>query len=328
MIFGAVPPEEAEGAILAHSLRVGTGRMRKGRVLDAGDVAALCEAGIPEIWIARPEAGEVAEDEAATRLADAVAGPGLRATRAATGRVNLHADGPGLIAVDAEAVYALNAVDPGITLATLPPLTRVAEGTMAATAKIIPYAVPGDALDRAADAGRGAMRLIRPALRSAHLIVTEVPGAPEDREGKGPRAVRGRVEALGGIMTVEVVPHEIGPLGEALRASEAELLLILTGSATSDIHDVAPAAVVAVGGTIERFGLPVDPGNLLFLGALGGRPVIGLPGCARSPALNGADWVMERVICGVTVGSEDLAAMGVGGLLKESPVRGRPRGTV
>ena len=71
--------------------------------------------------------------------------------------------------------------------------------------------------------------------------------------------------------------------------------------------------------------MPVDPGNLLFIGDLAGVPVIGLPGCAKSPALNGADWVMERVICGVPVTSADIAAMGVGGLLKESPARGMPR---
>ena len=76
---------------------------------------------------------------------------------------------------------------------------------------------------------------------------------------------------------------------------------------------------------MTRFGMPVDPGNLLFLGRFGRKPVIGLPGCARSPALNGADWVLERVICGVDVTSTDIAAMGVGGLLKEIPTRPMPR---
>ena len=71
--------------------------------------------------------------------------------------------------------------------------------------------------------------------------------------------------------------------------------------------------------------MPVDPGNLLFLGSLKGTPVIGLPGCVRSPALNGADWVMERLICGVPVTARDIAEMGVGGLLKEIPTRGRLR---
>ena len=99
----------------------------------------------------------------------------------------------------------------------------------------------------------------------------------------------------------------------------------MTASATSDPDDVAPSALRQAGGIVERFGMPVDPGNLLFIGALGDRPVIGLPGCARSPALNGADWVLERIICGLPVQGEDIAAMGVGGLLKEIPTRPKPR---
>ncbi|MEM9524898.1 MAG: molybdopterin biosynthesis protein, partial [Pseudomonadota bacterium] len=69
----------------------------------------------------------------------------------------------------------------------------------------------------------------------------------------------------------------------------------------------------------------VDPGNLLFLAWIGDRPVIGLPGCARSPALNGADYVLARIACGISVSNDDVADMGVGGLLKEIPVRGRLR---
>jgi molybdenum cofactor cytidylyltransferase len=103
------------------------------------------------------------------------------------------------------------------------------------------------------------------------------------------------------------------------------MVLILTGSATSDRNDVGPAALIAAGGRLTRFGMPVDPGNLLFLGELAGRPVIGLPGCARSPKLNGADWVLERVACGLDPTTEDIAAMAVGGLLKEIPSRPEPR---
>jgi molybdenum cofactor cytidylyltransferase len=103
--------------------------------------------------------------------------------------------------------------------------------------------------------------------------------------------------------------------------------MILTGSATSDVRDTAPSGVVRAGGDVIHYGMPVDPGNLLFLGRVGTRPVIGLPGCARSPALNGADWVLERVLCGVSVEASDIAAMGVGGLLKEIPTRPRPRET-
>jgi molybdenum cofactor cytidylyltransferase len=121
------------------------------------------------------------------------------------------------------------------------------------------------------------------------------------------------------------VPHKTAELAQVISGAQGDIILILTASATSDPSDVAPQAVRDAGGNVTRFGMPVDPGNLLFLGDYGGRPVIGLPGCARSPALNGADWVLERVVCGVPVSDQDIAAMGVGGLLKESAARGMPR---
>ena len=93
----------------------------------------------------------------------------------------------------------------------------------------------------------------------------------------------------------------------------------------ADRADVAPSGLLQAGGRIDRFGMPVDPGNLLFTGQLAGRPVVGLPGCARSPALNGADWVLERLVAGLDVPGPEIAAMGVGGLLKEIPQRAQPR---
>jgi len=123
----------------------------------------------------------------------------------------------------------------------------------------------------------------------------------------------------------QLVAHDIGPLAEALRQSHAEITFVLTSSATSDLQDTAPEAVRQAGGVVTHFGMPVDPGNLLFIAEIEGRPVIGLPGCARSPALNGADWVMERILCGVQVGPAEIMQMGVGGLLKEIPSRPKPR---
>jgi molybdenum cofactor cytidylyltransferase len=155
--------------------------------------------------------------------------------------------------------------------------------------------------------------------------VTEAPDGPARRDEKGIASVKARLAALGvALGEVRTVPHDAGAVAAAL-AGDADLLLILTASATSDAHDVAPAGLVAAGGRLIRFGMPVDPGNLLVLGEIGTRPVIGLPGCARSPALNGADWVLERVVCGWRWTPEDIAAMGVGGLLKEIPTRPQPR---
>ncbi|SFE21078.1 molybdopterin-binding protein [Roseivivax sediminis] len=329
MKFGALPLTEAEGAILAHSVTLPSGKLRKGTALGPDDLAALRAAGTGEVVAARLEPGDMHEDAAAMALAEAlVPDPqtaGLRIGRAATGRVNLFATGPGVVQIDAEKIDAVNAIHPMITVATLPRWQRTAERTMVATVKIISYAVPDVALHRAAAMGRDAMRLRPVALRRAELIQTAVAGAPEDG-AKGQAAIGARLERLGvDLAPVHVVPHENGPLAQALAASDAEALLILTGSATSDIADVAPEAVRMAGGSVHHYGMPVDPGNLLFLGELRGRPVVGLPGCARSPALNGADWVMERILCGVEVTPRDIAGMGVGGLLKEIAQRGRPR---
>jgi molybdenum cofactor cytidylyltransferase len=250
---------------------------------------------------------------------------GLTLDAAFTGRVNIRATGPGIVALDADAVARLNAVDPMITLATVPQWQRVVAGTMVGTVKIISYAVEGAALDAACAVGAGALCRIAPVARTAALIVTEAPDGPARLDEKGIASVKARLAALSVTLSeVCTVAHDADAVAAALRAARADLVLILTASATSDAHDVAPAALVSAGGRLIRFGMPVDPGNLLVLGEIGTRPVIGLPGCARSPALNGADWVLERVACGIEVTAEDIAAMGVGGLLKEIPTRPQP----
>ncbi len=332
MKFGPLPVAEAEGAILAHSIGLAGGRLKKGRALSARDVTALAEAGIDRVIVARPEPGDMLEDEAAGRIAAALVPDAalqhVSVSAPFTGRANLYAEAAGVLRVDAGAVRELNAIDEAITLATLPDYERVARRQMLATVKIIPYGVAGAAVERAEALlrGRSVLHVQALAARSAHLILTRTPGMKQAVLDKGAEAVRTRLRALGVEEVAEtVVEHETSALAGAIRPG-ADLTLILTGSATSDRGDVGPSALVAAGGQVTRFGMPVDPGNLLFLGELGGRPVVGLPGCARSPKLNGADWVLERLACGVPVGSEDIAAMGVGGLLKEIPSRPEPRG--
>lgn len=330
MRFGPVPSGDCAGAILAHTIHVGNRSIRKGTVLGTSDAQALCDAGIAQVTVARLEQGDIDENTAAARLAAALAGAdpaarGLRLSRAETGRVNLYAAHAGLLVLDTDRIDRLNSVDPMITLATLAPFRRVGEGAMLATIKIISYAVEGALLARAEAQAAGALQLCRPRIEHVTLIETVIQGAvPSD---KGRRAIDARLRALGIARPADYVqvPHEATALAAALKGAQGQALLILTASATSDAHDTAPEAVRSAGGQVERFGMPVDPGNLLFVGRLGTRPVIGLPGCARSVALNGADWVMDRVLCGQPVSAADISAMGVGGLLKEIPSRPRPR---
>jgi len=330
MRFGPVAVAEAEGAVLAHAVALPGGKLKKGRVLSADDLAALAGAGLERVIVARLDPGDVSEDDAAARLAAALVpdptAAGLRLEAPFTGRVNIRATGPGVIALDAAAIGRLNAVDPMITLATVPPWQRVDAGMMVGTVKIISYAVPEAALAAACAAAAGALHRRAAVAGTVDLIVTETAPGAASVEDKGVRAVWARVARLGLIQgATRIVAHDADAVAAAISGSGAGMVLVLTGSATSDTHDVMPAGLVAAGGTVTRFGMPVDPGNLLVLGRIGARPVIGLPGCARSPALNGADWVLERVACGVEVSGDDIAAMGVGGLLKEIPTRPQPR---
>lgn len=325
MKFGPRSTADALGTVLAHSVALPQGRLRKGQVLEADDIAALAQARIETVIVAALEADDVDENAAADALADALlaGSTGLRRSVAFTGRVNLIAERAGVALLNVGALEAVNDIDPMITVATVPAHHQLRAGDLVATIKMISYAVPQAALDGAVRAAQGAASLASAVLETATLIITEIPGGAGQ---KGRDAIEDRLTALGvALADVSVVPHTRNALRAAIRAAQTPLVLILTGSATSDIADVAPSALVEAGGTITRFGMPVDPGNLLFLGALGDQQVIGLPGCARAPALNGADWVLARVVCGVNITSRDIAAMGVGGLLKEIPTRPQPR---
>lgn len=329
MEFGPVPLAQALGAVLAHSVALAQGRLRKGKVLGADDLAALAGAGHVQITVARLAQDDIPEDDAALAIANALvpdaARAGLSLRAVGTGRVNIHADAVGLAEIDASRIQAMNRVDPMITLATVPPWQRMAAGGMMATVKIIAYGVSQASVTRACAAlGPGGLALRRVVLRRAVLIETEVGAASP---GKGYGAMQKRLAALGmGLAPRQLVAHRIDALVAALQAVQgADLIMVLTGSATSDPRDVAPEALRVAGGRVAHFGMPVDPGNLLFIGDLRGVPVIGLPGCARSPALNGADFVLERLACGVPVTGDDIMAMGVGGLLKEIPTRPQPR---
>jgi molybdenum cofactor cytidylyltransferase len=332
MKFGEMPLAEAEGALLAHGVSGEGFSFRKGRRLDRADIDALARSGRASVVAAHLEHEDVAEDEAATAVARAIAGGNLLVSAAFTGRANLYATASGLVVYDAAALDAVNAVDESITVALLPPYAPIAPRQMAATVKIIPFAAPRGALDAVLDRVATAAPFLRVAqfqpVRAA-LIQTRLPGTKPSVLAKTVEATRARLVALGGSLAAdEIVAHENGAVAAALAraaAGGAELLLVLGASAVVDRRDVIPSAIVDAGGAVHHFGMPVDPGNLLLFGTLAERPVIGLPGCARSPKLNGFDWVLQRVAAGLPVGRAEIMRMGAGGLLSEIPTRPLPR---
>jgi molybdenum cofactor cytidylyltransferase len=332
MKFGSLPLEEARGGVAVHSIRKDKLVLRKGTTIGDAEIAALRAAGISEIVVAKLEPGDIGEDQAAETLAEAAKGEHVRADEAFTGRANLFAEKAGVLVVDKAAIDKLNAVDEAITFATLPAFGPVTQGQMIATAKIIPFAV-SEASHRAALATvMETGNLVRVApyrIRKVGVISTRLPGLAEKVIEKTLKVTRGRLAPTGAKIVAEKrIDHDAGRLSQSIRETldaGAELILVFGASAIADRRDVIPSGIENAGGRIEHFGMPVDPGNLMLIGEVNGTPVLGAPGCARSPKENGFDWVLARLLAGLPVKREEIAGMGVGGLLMEIATRPQPR---
>ena len=330
MKFGAVAPKNARGATAVHTIRQGDLVLKKGTLIGPTEIAALEAAGIKDVVVAQLEPDDVSEDVAAAEIAKKVAGPGVHIDRAFTGRANLFAQTPGVLVVDKDAIDRLNRVDEAITFATLPAFKPVVAGEMIATVKIIPFAVAKSARDTAlAGVKQPLLRVAPYRIRKVGVVSTLLPGLAPKVIEKTLKITTERLAPAGATIIAERrVPHERTALARALDEvlkAGAELAIVFGASAIADRRDVIPSALEAIGGHVEHFGMPVDPGNLLMIGDADGRPVLGAPGCARSPKENGFDWVLMRLLAGLSVPREDITGLGVGGLLMEIVTRPQPR---
>ncbi len=330
MKFGAVAPKDARGATAVHTIRQGDLVLKKGTLIGPAEIAALEAAGIKDVVVAQLEPDDVSEDVAAAEIAKKVAGPGVHIDRAFTGRANLFAQVPGVLVVDKDAIDRLNRVDEAITFATLPAFKPVVAGEMIATVKIIPFAVAKSARDAALAGVKEPLLRVAPyRVRKVGVVSTLLPGLAPKVIEKTLKITAERLAPAGASIVAERrVPHERAALARALDEvlkAGAELAIVFGASAIADRRDVIPSALEAIGGRVEHFGMPVDPGNLLMIGDADGRPVLGAPGCARSPKENGFDWVLMRLLAGLPVPREDITGLGVGGLLMEIVTRPQPR---
>jgi molybdenum cofactor cytidylyltransferase len=322
MKFGPASPADAIGGVTVHTLRQGSLVLKKGTTIGPAEVEALTRAGIKEVVVVRLEDGDISEDVAAGNIARAVAGDGVDVERAFTGRSNLFAARAGVLVVDRAAVDNINRVDEAITFATLPAFKAVVPGEMIATVKIVPFGIEAGLCEMAVGAAKtGRMGVVPYTIKRVGIVSTLLPGLAPKVIEKTLRVTADRLVPAGAAIIAERrVPHEEAALAAAIKellALGAELVIVFGASAIADRRDVIPAALEQVGGVIEHFGMPVDPGNLLLIGNAGGVPVLGAPGCARSPVENGFDWVLTRLLAGLEVTRADLTGMGVGGLLME-----------
>ena len=332
MKFGTIRVDEAEGAILAHSLRHDGGVFKKGRVLSAADLEILRGAGVHDIIAARLDRFDVAEDAAAASVALAAGGDNTSAAEPFTGRANIFAEAQGLARIDVDRLNQINLLHESLTIATVPDFQAVDPRQMLATVKVIPFAVDENVVEKAIElCSEGTLVEVVPfAVRTAGLVLTELPQTKPAILDKSIEAISARLERFGSRLgDVVRCAHSADAVSSAvatLKENGCSPVLIFGASAIVDRGDVIPQGLVSAGGEVIHLGMPVDPGNLMMLGTLGDVPVIGAPSCARSPKINGFDWILQRVLAGVEVSARDVMLMGAGGLLKEIPSRPTPRG--
>lgn len=329
MKFGSFPVSECDGAYLAHSIMVGERRLKKGLRLRSEEISRLLEAGVETVVVAKLEKGDWHEDVAAAHVAEKVAGHNVTCGSAFTGRVNIIADESGVVEIDADKVNAINSINESITLATLNNHAMVTKGQMVATTKIIPLAVPSKGIEILNAVDFSDAVSVRPYQgKVCELIQTELDSVKDTLYDKSAAILKQRIADFGGQLSGEArCPHREDDLAALLMSCtpSSDIILVMGASAITDRQDVIPAAIERAGGYVLHFGMPVDPGNLLLVAKIGDKWVLGLPGCARSPKLNGVDYILARLCAGLHVRSADIMGMGVGGLLSEYVGRPQPR---
>lgn len=318
-----VPVEQAVGHVLLHNQTGPDGRraLKKGRRLTPADLPTLHALGRKQVYVAILAEEDANEDEAGARLGDRLAGEHLTASRATTGRVNLLAAAAGVLKVNVAGLLAFNDF-PGLTLATLTNNSPVQPKTMVGTIKVIPYGMPRTdlaAAEQALEQHRPVLAIRPFVIKQATLITAGSETAREKVIKSFTSALRDRLAAYGTTLVEgPYVAEDEQAISQALcwaLDNGAEMVLVAGETSVVDEDDITPRAIKAIGGKIEHYGVPVEPGNLLLLAYYQQVPIVGAPGCARNKSYNVVDMVLPRLAAGEHLTRRDLIELSHGGLL-------------
>ncbi len=329
------PMASLDGAVLARDLVVAGERWSKGRRLAPSDLVALVGGDVsrPGPWsgpartrpvlvaVLVPEPGDVHEDEAAGRLAAAVAGPGLVARGPAESRIDLLAAESGEVRVAASALERVNRID-GLSVFSVLDGQLVAAGALVASVKTGPHLVPDAALARAeaiAAGRRGPLVEVRPfrALRIAAVVKETLAEAARIRfEATLKAKVDGMGCVLAGIGYVADNPTAVaGAFGSLVRGAGAVDIVLTAGTASADPSDAVFTALAAVGGRVTSHGVPAHPGSMLWLGRAGRTAFLGLPTCGAYSRATAVDLLLPWLVAGEPPTRATVARLGHGGIL-------------
>ena len=320
-----IPVVEAEGTVLCHDItEIVPGRrkgpaFKKGHVVRKEDIPRLLDLGKEHLYVWEAKEDSLHENEAAVRIAKALAGPGLTLTEPAEGKVRLKAASAGLLKIRSDVLASVNDIDQ-VCVATLHSNQLVEQGQTVGGCRVVPLVIGAARIDRVEALCRAAGPVVEVrALRKLRVgIVTtgsEVfHGRIEDKFGP---VLRAKIAALGSVELRQIlVPDDADRIAGAIRTilEEGAELILATGGMSVDPDDVTPAAIRAAGGKVEVYGTPVLPGSMFMLAHIGSVPVLGVPGCAMYHKTTVLDLVLPRIVAGEEVSRSDIAQLGHGGL--------------
>nr|ADI18957.1 molybdopterin biosynthesis enzyme [uncultured Rhodobacterales bacterium HF0010_10C01] len=324
-------PQESLGSVIAQTYNLPGKTISKGTFVTSEIVGYLKEGEVQNILCAVPDDGDIHEDEAANIISNAIDRSHIYIDTASTGRVNFKSRSLCLVRYKRDLIKKVNMVDESIAFSIVEHNQLLAKNDLIATLKIIPFFTQKKYVDQVLSI------LDKNELFKTHnlnkkevsLIQTSFEWQKKSMFKATSNVTRNRLEALDCSLNEEkLISHDYNLLRSEIRSSiesGIDILLISGASAIIDRSDYIPKAILSEGGEITQYGLAVDPGNLLLVGKIAETIIIGMPGCARSPKLNGFDWVLQLLMADIPVDKEELAEMGAGGLLMEIASRPLPR---
>jgi hypothetical protein len=291
--------------------------IRKGQIVHEAELQVLRAIDRQQVRVIRLGVGDVHEDEAGRRLAEAIAGAGLNLRGPIQSRMNLVAATRGVAVIDRAALTEVNLV-PDVSVFTVLPFQPVREGDTVAGAKVVPVVAREASIAQAEAIARQHWPVVqvKPFLPLAVGVISKQRQDPAQRQ-RFEAIVRRKLAWFGaGLRTLQFVAPDVASVTAACRAAiEAGVDVILTaGSSSADPLDSLPVSVESLGGRIEVRGTPTHPGSFFWLAYLGGRPVFGMPSCGAYSENTVVDLLLLRVMAGLQPRRADIAELGVGGL--------------
>jgi len=321
-----VRTQEAIGLVLAHDLtRIVPGEFkgaafRKGHVVREEDIEALLAIGKEHIYVLDIEAGELHENDAAIRMAAALAATALLRTEPHEGKVTLKAPWRGVLAIDEAALNRINAIGE-LVVVTKRSGALLESGASLAGLRAIPLVIEEINVETCEHIARVAYPVIdvKP-LRSARVgVVTTgsevAKGRIQDRFGP---IIERKLAALDSSVAAQrIVGDETGAIAEAIRnfLTEGVDMVLVTGGMSVDPDDRTPGAIREVATEIVSYGMPVLPGSMTMLAYADDVPIFGLPACVIYDDVTVFDLLLPRVLAGERLSRDDIARLGHGGWL-------------